>query len=102
MKTNELKKGDRVRLRNGWYATIADNKITDDVVFISDFCIDMKGNTLMATVEGHFTEMGSVYAHDIVLYFPVNGEMDIVAIEHTPKQLKWREIVESKLLERFF
>ena len=26
MKTNDLKKGDRIRLNNGWYATIEDNK----------------------------------------------------------------------------
>lgn len=78
MKTNELKKGDRVRLRNGWYATIADNK---------------KGNIRMATVEGDHTETGSVYSHDIMLHFPVNGEMDIVAIEHTPKQLELKEMV---------
>ena len=51
MKTNEIKKGTRFRLRNGWEATMEDNR---------------KGNTRMATVEGIFTEMGSVYAHDIV------------------------------------
>jgi hypothetical protein len=51
MTTNEIKKGTRFRLRNGWEATMEDNR---------------KGNTRMATVEGIFTEMGSVYAHDIV------------------------------------
>lgn len=54
MKTNELKKGALVHLRNGWAATIADN---------------LKGNTRMATVYGHYTETGSVYAHDIVYVF---------------------------------
>ena len=51
MTTNEIKKGTRFRLRNGWYATMADNR---------------KGNIRMATVEGDYTETGSVYAHDIV------------------------------------
>ena len=51
LRTNDLKKGVRVQLRNGWYATIADNA---------------RGNTRMATVEGYETETGSVYAHDIV------------------------------------
>ena len=51
MTTNEIKKGTRFRLRNGWEATMEDNR---------------KGNTRMATVEGDYTETGSVYAHDIV------------------------------------
>jgi len=52
MKANDLKKGDRVRLNNGWFATIEDNK---------------KGAIRMATVEGFVTEMGSIYAADIKL-----------------------------------
>jgi hypothetical protein len=51
MTTNEIKKGTRFRLRNGREATMEDNR---------------KGNIRMATVEGVCTEMGSVYAHDIV------------------------------------
>ena len=51
MKTNDIKKGTRFRLRNGWLATMADNR---------------KGNIRLAEVEGDFTETGSVYAHDIV------------------------------------
>lgn len=50
--TNELKKGDRVTLKCGWQATLEDNK---------------KGNIRLATVEGVVTEMGSIYAHDILL-----------------------------------
>lgn len=50
IKTNDLKKGTRVLLTNGWYATIADNQ---------------RGNTRLATVEGYVTELGSIYAHDI-------------------------------------
>lgn len=84
MKTNDLKKGDRVQLRNGWYATVADN---------------MKGNTRMATVEGFVTETGSVYAHDIVqaLVAPYGAEVEEtwMRIEHTPAQIKLRKTVEG-------
>ena len=72
MKTNDLKKGDRVQLRNGWFATIADN---------------LKGNTRMATVEGYETETGSVYSHDIIrvidTVFVNEGDINI---EHTQSQ----------------
>jgi len=51
MFTNDLKKGDYVRLRNGWDARIEDNK---------------KGLIRLCTVFGLETEMGSVYSHDIV------------------------------------
>ena len=37
MKTNDIKKGMKVQLNSGWYATIQDN---------------MKGNTSLALVEG--------------------------------------------------
>ena len=77
MKTNDLKKGSIVMLSNGWKAEIADN---------------MKGNTRMATVYGDFTEMGSVYAHDMVKVLIAEKWHDI---EHTPAQLKLRKQVES-------
>jgi hypothetical protein len=51
--TNALKKGTRVVLRNGWQAVLEDNK---------------RGAIRMATVEGFYTEMGSIYAHDIAGY----------------------------------
>jgi hypothetical protein len=77
VKTNDLKKGTRVRLANGWYATIQDNA---------------RGNTRMATVEGMVTETGSVYAHDIV-------EAEIaeswVVVTHTPQQEKMRNAVKT-------
>ena len=69
MKTNDIKKGMRVRLRNGWYGTMADN---------------MKGNTRMVEVEGWFTETGSVYSHDIA-FVEVDGEW--LTVEHTKAQL---------------
>ena len=79
MKTNDLKKGDRVQLRNGWYATIEDN---------------LKGNTRMATVEGIYTEMGSVYSHDIDWYLP-GFQRPNIPLEYTPHQLKLKEQVEA-------
>ncbi len=51
--TNKLKKGTRVVLRNGWEAVLEDNK---------------KGSIRLATVFGTYTEMGSIYAHDIAGY----------------------------------
>lgn len=104
MKTNELKKGDLVRLRNGWYAVIADNK---------------KGNIRMAEVYGIETEIGSVYAHDIVTQLaetsgPTEDNPVVVraragspkpfkdsacyvvrSIEHTPEQLKLKQQTEA-------
>lgn len=102
MKTNDLKKGAVVRLRNGWYARIEDN---------------MKGNTRLATVYGYETEMGSVYSHDIECVIqpapdkPVPGKQylismnkmgpfgpglyDFINIEHTDAQKKLRRMVEG-------
>lgn len=95
VKTNDLKKGIRVQLRNGWYATVADNA---------------KGNIRMCDVEGICREIGSVYAHDIMrallpakfedaLYSRVlNGTVASdawVEVEHTPAQIKLRKTVAS-------
>lgn len=77
MKTNDLKKGSMVLLRNGWKAEIADN---------------LKGNTRLATVFGDFTEIGSVYSHDISKVW-INEQWH--DIEHTPAQLKLRDRLES-------
>ena len=71
MKTNDLKKGARVRLSNGWYATLMDNK---------------KGNIRLAEVEGNVTEIGSIYSHDILEYRDANGEWHR-DIEYTKDQL---------------
>ena len=75
MKTNDIKKGMRIRLANGWYGTMKDN---------------MKGNTRLAEVEGDYTEMGSVYAHDIILV-EQNGAW--IRVEHTDKQLELKQRV---------
>ncbi len=77
MKTNDLKKDDMVVLRNGWGARIEDNK---------------KGNIRVATVFGTYTEMGSVYAHDIVTY---KKDGALTTIEHTDAQLALRKRVEG-------
>jgi hypothetical protein len=77
MKTNDIKKGTRIRLFNGWFATMADNK---------------KGNTRMAEVEGIFTETGSVYSHDIALVL-VNDNWE--AVEHTEAQLNLQKQLEN-------
>jgi hypothetical protein len=51
VKSNDIKKGHRILMNNGWYGTMADNK---------------KGNIRVAEIEGFHTETGSVYSHDIV------------------------------------
>ena len=77
MTTNDLKKGTRIRLRNGWYATLMDNA---------------RGNIRLADVEGIYREIGSVYAHDIMAA-EVNGAW--VNVTHTDKQNKSRGVVNS-------
>jgi len=77
MKTNDLKKGARIMLRNGWEADMWDN---------------MRGNTRVALVYGFETEAGSVYSHDIVRAL-VNGTW--IMVEHTPAQKKLRERVNA-------
>lgn len=77
MKTNDLKKGTRVMLRNGWEADLWDN---------------MRGNTRVANVYGFCEEAGSVYAHDIVAYKDADGVWH-EDIEYTPAQKKLKEQV---------
>jgi hypothetical protein len=78
MKTNELKTGVRIKLRNGWEATIKDN---------------MRGNTRVCEVYGDFTETGSVYSHDIVAYKDNDGNWH-EDIEYTKSQLQCKNAVE--------
>ena len=77
MTTNEIKKGMRFRLANGWFGTMMDNK---------------RGTVRFAEVEGFYTEMGSVYAHDIVAVETPDGWE---AVEHTEKQRALRETVNA-------
>ncbi len=79
MKTNDIKKGMRVQLNNGWFGTMYDN---------------MRGNTRMVEVEGHYTEIGSVYSHDIVKVLVNDVWVDV---EHTKAQLDLKEIVKVVL-----
>lgn len=75
MKTNEIRKGMRIRLNNGWFATMADNA---------------KGNIRMADVEGLYRETGSVYSHDIVAVRPGPEGTPWQDVEHTPAQVALR------------
>jgi len=77
IKTNDLKKGTRILLKNGWYATLEDNQ---------------RGNTRLATVEGYVTEMGSIYAHDIAKA-EIGGSW--VSISLTPQQEACRDRVKT-------
>ena len=91
IKTNDIKKGTRIRLANGWYATMMDNR---------------KGNIRQALVEGVVTEQGSVYAHDIVqAYVPKfgtqKGEKEWQAVEHTPQQVKARDLNDALFAEHY-
>jgi len=77
IETNSIKKGMRVILANGWRATIEDNK---------------KGNIRLATVEGYYTEMGSIYAWDIEWAYTEEGLMRVAL---TDAQKKAREKIQS-------
>ncbi len=82
MLANDMKKGMRVRLRNGWYGTVADNA---------------KGNIRMVTVEGYHTETGSVYTHDIALVSRKDGATDDTStwesVTMSPAQIKNAETI---------
>ena len=108
--TNSIKKGMGVKLRNGWYGIMAD---------------DMRGNTRIVDVDGMYREMGSVYSHDIVMFYATDdkplelgGDIKIVCeekwckdvlchhtetmaghvarkVEHTKEQEDLRAVVES-------
>jgi len=72
MKTNDIKSGTRIKLSNGWFATMRDNK---------------KGNTRLAEVEGIYTEIGSIYSHNIEM---VRTGTLWAKVELTPAQIKLR------------
>lgn len=77
IKTADIKKGTRILLNNGWQGTMLDSK---------------KGVTRFAEVEGYFTEMGSIYAHDIRAALIDN---QWVKIEYTQKELECKALNES-------
>ena len=75
MKTNEIKKGMRILLTNGWEGTMKDNG---------------RGVTRIAEIEGFYTETGSVYSFDIAAArLPEEkGWSHWHKIEYTEKELK--------------
>jgi hypothetical protein len=77
VRADQLKKGVLIRLKNGWEA------IVDE---------ECQGNTLKAKVFGDFTEIGSIYAHDIVAT-KLNG--DWVEVVMTDDQARFYEEVKS-------
>lgn len=70
MKTNDLKSGTPVVLKNGFHAVIRDNR---------------RGNTRTAEVYGNVRETGSIYASDIQFAL-VEGKW--VRVQHTAQQNK--------------
>ena len=84
MTTNEIKKGMRV-------------KTTQLGVRVTGIMMDnLKGNTRLVETKGSevgfFDEMGSVYAHDIIL---VEQNSNWVEVTHTEKQLKLKKSLAS-------
>jgi hypothetical protein len=77
VKTNDLKKGTPITLRNGWAAIIMDNK---------------KGDIRLAEVDGLAKEIGSIYAHDIDMAF-INDEW--VMVDYTKSQLALKDMVDN-------
>ena len=75
MRMDDIKKGRRVQLRNGWEGTMVDSR---------------KGDTRRVEVEGDYREIGSVYAHDIACVMDATG--DWVLVKHTPEQLRMRQL----------
>ena len=63
MLANDIKSGRRGMLDNGWAFTMKDN---------------MKGVVRMAEVEGFFTEIGSIYMHDVAYIINDAGEPEEV------------------------
>ena len=82
MKTNDIKKG--MRIKTVQLGSPVTGEMRDN----------LKGNTRFIHTNGSevglYDEMGSVYAYDII-EVEVNGQW--VKVEHTPKQLKLKELV---------
>jgi hypothetical protein len=76
MTTNELKKGDRIMLKCGWYATMLDNK---------------RGNIRLAEVEGIEKEIGSIYSGDIA--YKINADNTIESVEMTASQRRQEDVL---------
>ena len=74
IRTDQLKKGARVKMRNGWEAIVVE---------------ECDGNTLIAKVFGRFTDTGSIYAHNIVAT-EVDGKwVEVEMTEEQARCYKW-------------
>ena len=79
MFSKDLKKGDRVLLKNGWEATIKGSA---------------SGTTTLCEVYGYETEIGSVYTHDIEAH-QVSGLCWVRDIELTKSQIKCQQMANA-------
>jgi hypothetical protein len=79
MLTNEIKSGTKMILKNGWYATMMDNK---------------KGNTRLAEVSGFCKEIGSIYVWDIDAVM-IDNQYHFGIIELTDKQTKAKKMCQA-------
>jgi len=71
MLANDMKKGQTGRQVNGWKFEIMDNR---------------RGNIRLAKVYGNYTEIGSIYVHDIDTVDMPDGSTE--KVEFTPAQAK--------------
>ena len=82
MKTNEIKKGMKIKV------SLLGMPVTGIMMD------NMKGNTRLVDVKGSeiklFDEMGSVYSHDISM---VEVEEKWIRVEHTDNQMKLKQKV---------
>lgn len=69
-----VRKNDRVQLKNGWYATVLDNKGAASV--------------RLCKVEGLYTDIGSVYATDIDRVQTNASTDEWSKVTHTANQIK--------------
>ena len=79
MKTNEIKKGMRVKLS-------ASASMGEMPRWEGEMWDNMRGNTRVVNVEGFFTEAGSVYSHDIIACKPT-PDSEWIPIEYTKSQI---------------
>ena len=108
MKTSELKKGTRVLLAYGGQhdniasagPTLADYEkalltAPSYTAWEADLLDSARGNIRFANVFGFYTEMGSLYAHDIIAYKDEKGKWQ--PVEHTKSQNELREQVRKAM-----
>lgn len=81
MKTNDIKKGTRIQLHNGWYGTMMCNG---------------RGNKRLVEVEGFVTETGYMFVWDIkyIVDHNIVGRPEYVPITLTDTQVTAKQNVE--------